>query len=84
MTLDHVQAKARNGAPASWENLVTCCGPCNHSKGADAPGAWPRFSIAACRRLAAAQGTLPEMTEAEARLVAHMPDAQFWGRARMC
>ena len=32
LTLDHVIPKSRGG-PATWENLVTCCKPCNREKG---------------------------------------------------
>jgi 5-methylcytosine-specific restriction endonuclease McrA len=32
LTLDHVIPKSRGG-PGSWENLVTCCKPCNRRKG---------------------------------------------------
>ncbi len=31
LTLDHVMPESRNG-PASWSNLVACCGPCNRKK----------------------------------------------------
>lgn len=31
LTLDHVIPKSKGG-PASWSNLVSCCGPCNRKK----------------------------------------------------
>jgi 5-methylcytosine-specific restriction endonuclease McrA len=31
LTLDHVYPKSRGG-PNSWQNLVTCCKPCNRMK----------------------------------------------------
>ena len=36
MTLDHVIPKSRGG-PKSWDNLVTCCVPCNQKKGDKTP-----------------------------------------------
>ena len=36
LTLDHVIPKSRGG-PKSWENLVTCCVPCNQKKGDKTP-----------------------------------------------
>jgi 5-methylcytosine-specific restriction endonuclease McrA len=32
LTLDHVQPKSRGGKSV-WENLVSCCMPCNRAKG---------------------------------------------------
>jgi 5-methylcytosine-specific restriction endonuclease McrA len=32
LTLDHVTPRS-GGGDSSWENLVTCCKPCNHRKG---------------------------------------------------
>lgn len=32
LTLDHVVPRSKGG-PATWENLVACCGPCNRRKG---------------------------------------------------
>lgn len=36
LTLDHVMPKSRGGM-SRWENLVTCCRPCNHTKGDRTP-----------------------------------------------
>ncbi|MFN0164840.1 MAG: HNH endonuclease [Bryobacteraceae bacterium] len=36
LTLDHVVPRARAGE-SSWENLVTCCNPCNNRKGSRTP-----------------------------------------------
>jgi 5-methylcytosine-specific restriction endonuclease McrA len=36
LTLDHVMPKSRGGM-SRWENLVTCCKPCNHRKGDRTP-----------------------------------------------
>jgi len=36
LTLDHVIPKSRQGRE-SWENLVTCCHPCNNKKGNRTP-----------------------------------------------
>jgi len=36
LTLDHVLPKSRSGKN-TWENLVTCCFPCNNSKGDKTP-----------------------------------------------
>jgi 5-methylcytosine-specific restriction endonuclease McrA len=32
LTLDHVVPRSRGG-DSVWENVVTCCAPCNHRKG---------------------------------------------------
>jgi 5-methylcytosine-specific restriction endonuclease McrA len=32
LTLDHVIPRSRGG-PSSWDNIVTCCAPCNRRKG---------------------------------------------------
>src|SRR5436305_10327245 len=32
LTIDHVVPRSRGG-PSSWENIVTCCAPCNRRKG---------------------------------------------------
>lgn len=34
LTLDHVLPKSKGGR-TNWENIVTACKPCNHSKGND-------------------------------------------------
>ena len=34
LTLDHYVPKSRNGKK-NWENILTCCGPCNWSRGND-------------------------------------------------
>ena len=36
LTLDHVVPRSRGGA-STWENLVTCCHPCNRHKGNQYP-----------------------------------------------
>ncbi len=36
LTLDHVVPRSQGGA-ASWENLVSSCGPCNRKKGGRTP-----------------------------------------------
>jgi 5-methylcytosine-specific restriction endonuclease McrA len=36
LTLDHVIPRSRAGE-TSWENLVTCCHPCNNRKGSRTP-----------------------------------------------
>src|SRR5438105_1721296 len=36
LTLDHVVPRSRGGA-STWENLVTCCHPCNRRKGNEYP-----------------------------------------------
>lgn len=36
LTLDHVLPRSRGG-PSTWENLVTCCRPCNTRKGRKTP-----------------------------------------------
>ncbi len=36
LTLDHVVPRSRGGS-SSWENLVTCCHPCNRRKGNQMP-----------------------------------------------
>jgi len=36
LTLDHVIPRSRSG-PSTWENLVTCCFPCNNRKGDRTP-----------------------------------------------
>jgi 5-methylcytosine-specific restriction endonuclease McrA len=36
LTIDHVIPRSRGGA-SSWENIVTCCAPCNRRKGDKAP-----------------------------------------------
>ena len=36
LTLDHVVPKSRGG-PKSWQNLTTCCVPCNQRKGDKTP-----------------------------------------------
>ena len=36
LTLDHVTPRSRAGETA-WENLVTCCHPCNNRKGGRTP-----------------------------------------------
>ena len=36
LTLDHVIPRSRGGA-SSWENLVSCCHPCNRTKGNHLP-----------------------------------------------
>jgi 5-methylcytosine-specific restriction endonuclease McrA len=36
LTLDHVVPRSRSG-PSTWENLVTCCFPCNGRKGSRTP-----------------------------------------------
>lgn len=36
LTIDHVLPRSRGG-PSTWENLVTCCRPCNTEKGARTP-----------------------------------------------
>ncbi len=36
LTIDHVMPRSRGGG-SSWENLVTCCRPCNLSKGRRTP-----------------------------------------------
>ena len=37
LTLDHVMPQSRGGQD-TWENLVTACSPCNHSKANRTPG----------------------------------------------
>ncbi len=32
LTVDHVIPRSRDG-PSTWENIVTCCAPCNRRKG---------------------------------------------------
>jgi 5-methylcytosine-specific restriction endonuclease McrA len=32
LTLDHVIPRSRGG-PSTWDNIVTCCAPCNRRKG---------------------------------------------------
>jgi 5-methylcytosine-specific restriction endonuclease McrA len=32
LTIDHVIPRSRGG-PSSWDNIVTCCAPCNRRKG---------------------------------------------------
>src|SRR5258705_7156873 len=32
LTIDHVVPRSRGG-PSSWDNIVTCCAPCNRRKG---------------------------------------------------
>jgi 5-methylcytosine-specific restriction endonuclease McrA len=32
LTIDHVIPRSKGG-PSSWENIVTCCAPCNRRKG---------------------------------------------------
>ena len=32
LTIDHVVPRCKGG-PSSWENIVTCCAPCNRRKG---------------------------------------------------
>ncbi|MBA3301099.1 MAG: HNH endonuclease [Thermoleophilaceae bacterium] len=32
LTVDHVIPRSKGG-PSSWENIVTCCAPCNRRKG---------------------------------------------------
>jgi 5-methylcytosine-specific restriction endonuclease McrA len=32
LTLDHVIPRSRGGA-STWDNIVTCCAPCNRRKG---------------------------------------------------
>ncbi len=36
LTLDHVVPRSRGGR-SSWDNVVTCCSPCNLSKGSRLP-----------------------------------------------
>lgn len=36
LTLDHVIPRSRAG-DSTWENLVTCCNPCNNRKGSRTP-----------------------------------------------
>ena len=36
LTIDHVLPQSRGG-PDAWDNVVTCCRPCNHRKGARTP-----------------------------------------------
>jgi 5-methylcytosine-specific restriction endonuclease McrA len=36
LTLDHVIPRSRGGG-SSWENLTTCCHPCNNKKGNRTP-----------------------------------------------
>jgi len=36
LTLDHVIPKSKGG-PKSWDNLTTCCVPCNQKKGDKTP-----------------------------------------------
>ena len=36
LTLDHVIPRSRAGE-STWENLVTCCNPCNNRKGSRTP-----------------------------------------------
>jgi 5-methylcytosine-specific restriction endonuclease McrA len=36
LTLDHVIPRSRSGE-STWENLVTCCNPCNNRKGNRTP-----------------------------------------------
>ncbi len=36
LTLDHVIPRNKGG-PTEWENIVTCCIPCNRRKGAKSP-----------------------------------------------
>ncbi|MBI3471200.1 MAG: HNH endonuclease [Candidatus Solibacter usitatus] len=36
LTLDHVIPRSRAG-DSNWENLVTCCNPCNNRKGSRTP-----------------------------------------------
>ena len=43
LTLDHVEPRVKGG-DGSDGNLVTCCGPCNASK-----GGLPAWSFLACR-----------------------------------
>jgi 5-methylcytosine-specific restriction endonuclease McrA len=37
LTVDHVIPRSRGGS-SSWENIVTCCAPCNRRKGNRLPG----------------------------------------------
>jgi 5-methylcytosine-specific restriction endonuclease McrA len=36
LTVDHVVPRSKGGA-SSWDNIVTCCAPCNRRKGARLP-----------------------------------------------
>jgi hypothetical protein len=36
LTIDHVLPQSRGG-PDAWDNVVACCRPCNHRKGARTP-----------------------------------------------
>jgi 5-methylcytosine-specific restriction endonuclease McrA len=36
LTVDHVVPRSKGG-PSSWENIVTCCAPCNRRKGDKLP-----------------------------------------------
>ncbi len=45
LTLDHVVPRSRGGK-TEWENVVTCCPPCNHKKGNKMP---EEFSLALVR-----------------------------------
>jgi 5-methylcytosine-specific restriction endonuclease McrA len=36
LTVDHVIPRSKGG-PSSWENIVTCCAPCNRRKGDKLP-----------------------------------------------
>jgi 5-methylcytosine-specific restriction endonuclease McrA len=38
LTLDHVVPRSRGG-PSTWDNIVTCCAPCNRRKGDRLPKA---------------------------------------------
>ena len=38
LTLDHVIPRSRGG-PSTWDNIVTCCAPCNRRKGDRLPKA---------------------------------------------
>jgi 5-methylcytosine-specific restriction endonuclease McrA len=38
LTIDHVIPRSRGG-PSSWDNIVTCCAPCNRRKGDRLPKA---------------------------------------------
>jgi len=50
LTLDHVKPRACGGE-RSWENLVTCCGPCNNRKGNRTPEEAHMKLIRAPRRM---------------------------------
>lgn len=37
LTIDHIVPKSQGGAKRSWENMITACSGCNHTKAAKTP-----------------------------------------------